>query len=174
MRNRLSRIEQAMPRPTRAVCGCAAGFSKAWLRCPIVDKRKRPPVIQTTRGRRHHWRPVDPNIPRQVASPQSLALFLRAFVVYHVATRGCRCCARFVEPQQTKPGIFATRPLTQNPLSGTVWGWGRGETPRPTPLARQAGQLKDLLGEGFQAAITEFPDFEHLEAAGRNHPKEEA
>lgn len=38
-------------------------------------------------------------------------------------------------------------------------------------IARQAGQLKDLLGDGFQAAIAEFPDFEHLEAAGENQRK---
>ncbi len=33
-----------------------------------------------------------------------------------------------------------------------------------TMIAQQAGKLKDLLGDGFHAAITEFPNFEHLEA----------
>jgi hypothetical protein len=37
-------------------------------------------------------------------------------------------------------------------------------------IARQVGQFKDLLGDSFQAAIAEFPNFEHLEAAGdRKH-----
>ncbi len=34
-------------------------------------------------------------------------------------------------------------------------------------LASYVGELKDLLGNEFDAAITKFPDFEHLEAAGR-------
>ena len=41
-------------------------------------------------------------------------------------------------------------------------------------IARQVGQLKDLMGDGFQAAIAEFPNFEHLEAAAENYRKEEA
>ena len=41
-------------------------------------------------------------------------------------------------------------------------------------IARQVGQLKDLVGDGFQAAIAEFPDFEHLKAAAGNHRKAEA
>ena len=40
-------------------------------------------------------------------------------------------------------------------------------------IAAQAGQLKDLLGDKVEAPITEFPDFEHLEARGRN-PKARA
>ena len=44
-------------------------------------------------------------------------------------------------------------------LANTVGEWN-------SMLARQAGQLKDLLGSQFEAAITEFPNFEHLEAAG--------
>ena len=35
----------------------------------------------------HHWRTVGPDIPCQVASPQSLTPFLQAFIVYHVLTR---------------------------------------------------------------------------------------
>ena len=35
-------------------------------------------------------------------------------------------------------------------------------------IAGFAGQLKDSLGEGVVAAITQFPDFEHLEARGRD------
>ena len=35
-------------------------------------------------------------------------------------------------------------------------------------IAGQVGQFKDLLGDNFQAAITDFPDFEHLEAKGRS------
>ncbi len=34
-------------------------------------------------------------------------------------------------------------------------------------IAAQAGQLKDLLGDGVEAPITQFPDFEHLEAKGQ-------
>lgn len=34
-------------------------------------------------------------------------------------------------------------------------------------IAGFAGQMKDLLGNGVQAAITKFPNFEHLEAEGR-------
>ena len=34
-------------------------------------------------------------------------------------------------------------------------------------IAGWAGQLKDLLGDEVLSAITEFPDFEHLEAKGR-------
>jgi len=49
-----------------------------------------------------------------------------------------------------------------------VWGWGRGVTPRPTPLAGIAGRLKDLFGPAVEAPITKFPNFEHLEARGRN------
>jgi hypothetical protein len=33
-------------------------------------------------------------------------------------------------------------------------------------IAAQAGQLKDLLGDKVEAPITQFPDFEHLEARG--------
>jgi hypothetical protein len=34
-------------------------------------------------------------------------------------------------------------------------------------IAAEAGQLKDLLGEGLQAEILKYPDYEHLEAAGQ-------
>ena len=34
-------------------------------------------------------------------------------------------------------------------------------------IASSVGELKDLLGNEFDSAITKFPDFEHLEAAGR-------
>ena len=30
------------------------------------------------------------------------------------------------------------------------------------------GKLKDMFGGDFQAPIAKFPDFEHLEARGRN------
>jgi hypothetical protein len=36
-----------------------------------------------------------------------------------------------------------------------------------TFIAGFAGKLKDLVGEGVQSAIAEFPNFEHLEAKGR-------
>ena len=43
-------------------------------------------------------------------------------------------------------------------------------------IAGLAGQFKDLLGERTQAEITNYPDFEHLEAKGRDsndpHPSE--
>ncbi len=41
-------------------------------------------------------------------------------------------------------------------------------------IARQVGQLKDLMGDSFQAAIAEFPDFEHLDASAENQRKAEA
>ena len=41
-------------------------------------ERKRPRMGLPTRGPMHLWRTVDPDIPRQVASPQSLTAFLRA------------------------------------------------------------------------------------------------
>jgi hypothetical protein len=34
-------------------------------------------------------------------------------------------------------------------------------------IASFAGELKDLLGNQVATEITKFPDFEHLEAAGR-------
>lgn len=34
-------------------------------------------------------------------------------------------------------------------------------------IAAGAGRLKDLMGDGVQAEITKFPNFEHLEAQGR-------
>jgi hypothetical protein len=34
-------------------------------------------------------------------------------------------------------------------------------------LAAFGGKLKDLLGDGVQSAITEYPNFERLEAAGQ-------
>lgn len=35
-------------------------------------------------------------------------------------------------------------------------------------IAAWAGQFKDLVGEGVEAEITKFPNFEHLEAEGTN------
>jgi hypothetical protein len=35
-------------------------------------------------------------------------------------------------------------------------------------IAAFGGKLKDLVGGGMEAPITEFPDFERLEAAGQN------
>ena len=37
-------------------------------------------------------------------------------------------------------------------------------------IATFAGQLKDALGDGLVAPITQFPDFKHLEAKGRAAP----
>jgi hypothetical protein len=34
-------------------------------------------------------------------------------------------------------------------------------------VAAFAGQVKDWFGDDVEAAITDFPDFEHLEAKGR-------
>jgi hypothetical protein len=36
-----------------------------------------------------------------------------------------------------------------------------------TMIAGLAGQLKDLFGAEVVAAITDYPDFEHLEAKGQ-------
>jgi hypothetical protein len=38
-------------------------------------------------------------------------------------------------------------------------------------IAAQAGRLKDLLGDKVEAPITQFPDFEHLEAKGQKRGK---
>lgn len=38
-------------------------------------------------------------------------------------------------------------------------------------IAGLVGQMKDLLGGDLEAPITKFPDFEHLEAKGRDHGK---
>jgi hypothetical protein len=35
-------------------------------------------------------------------------------------------------------------------------------------LAGLAGQFKDLFGDNVESAIAKFPNFEHLEARGRN------
>ena len=45
-------------------------------------------------------------------------------------------------------------------LAGEVGEWN-------TMIAGLAGQLKDLFGAGVVAPITDFPDYEHLEAKGR-------
>ena len=41
-----------------------------------------------------------------------------------------------------------------------------------TMIAGWAGRLKDVLGDGVQSEITAFPDFEHLEAKGRDQVDE--
>jgi len=46
-------------------------------------KTKRPLMGIPIRGPMHLWRTVDPDIPCQVASPQSLTPFLRAPSLYH-------------------------------------------------------------------------------------------
>ncbi len=38
-------------------------------------------------------------------------------------------------------------------------------------IAGLVGKMKDMFGGNFEAPITEFPDFEHLEAKGRKHGK---
>ena len=45
-------------------------------------------------------------------------------------------------------------------LAQEVGEWNEG-------MAGLVGQLKDLLGDDMEAPITQFPDFEHLEAKGR-------
>ena len=47
-------------------------------------ERKRPRMGLPTRGPMHLSRTVDPDIPCQVASPQSLTPFLRAGPLYHL------------------------------------------------------------------------------------------
>ena len=61
-------------------------------------------------------------------------------------------------------------------LARPVWGWGRGETPRPTPLAVTSGAINDMLKASGSSAqldspITSFPDFERLEFKGRKNHK---
>ena len=38
-------------------------------------------------------------------------------------------------------------------------------------IAGLVGQMKDLLGGGVEAPITQYPDFEHLEARGTRRKK---
>ena len=38
-------------------------------------------------------------------------------------------------------------------------------------MAAMVGRFKDLLGGDLQAPITEFPDYEHLEARGQRRKK---
>jgi hypothetical protein len=38
-------------------------------------------------------------------------------------------------------------------------------------MAALVGRLKDMFGGDFQAPITQFPDFEHLEARGTRRKK---
>jgi len=45
-------------------------------------------------------------------------------------------------------------------LVRTIGQWNEG-------MAALVGKLKDMFGSDFQAPITQFPDFEHLEARGR-------
>lgn len=45
-------------------------------------------------------------------------------------------------------------------LAAEVVCWNRG-------IAAFTGQLKDILGDGFAAEITKYPNFERLEAEGR-------
>ena len=56
-------------------------------------------------------------------------------------------------------------------LARPVWGWGRGETPRPTPLAAAFGGWQNLAqasGLGIQSPITGYGNFEQLEFKGQN------
>ena len=66
------------PSDAAVLAALACGFFEAWLRCPMGGTIKRPLTVRTTRGLMHHWRTVGPDIPRQVASQQSLIPFLRA------------------------------------------------------------------------------------------------
>jgi len=50
--------------------------------------------------------------------------------------------------------------LARDSLAKEVGDWNQG-------MAALVGQLKDLLGGGFDASITKFPNFEHLEADGQ-------
>ena len=55
-------------------------------------------------------------------------------------------------------------------LARPVWGWGRGETPRPTPLAAAFGGLQDMAkahGQEIDAPIASYSDFERLEFKGQ-------
>jgi len=61
----------------------AAGFLRHDSGVQWHDK-KRPPATLFTKGQMHHWHTVGPDIPCQVASPQSLTPFLRTFIVYHI------------------------------------------------------------------------------------------
>jgi hypothetical protein len=49
-------------------------------------------------------------------------------------------------------------------LAKEVGEWNQG-------MAGLVGQLKDMFGGGFDAPITQYPDFEHLEAKGRRKKK---
>ena len=53
------------------------GFSEAWLRCPMRHK-KWSLATAVTKDLMRHRHTVDLDIPRQVASPQSLTPLLQA------------------------------------------------------------------------------------------------
>ena len=50
-------------------------------------------------------------------------------------------------------------------LAKEVGCWNEG-------MAALVGKLKDMFGGNFEAPITKFPDFEHLEARGAKKKKE--
>lgn len=56
-------------------------------------------------------------------------------------------------------GFWETRDVKA--LAETIGEWNRG-------LAAFVGQFKDRFGSDFVAPITDYPDFEHLEAEGRS------
>lgn len=64
-----------------------------------------------------------------------------------------------VEAVIDEGGYWEERDVTS--LAEEVGEWNR-------KLAGFVGHLKDLLGNDVQAEITKFPDFEHLEAEGRD------
>jgi hypothetical protein len=55
-------------------------------------------------------------------------------------------------------GFYEDRNVEE--LAAEVVRWNKG-------IAAFTGELKDLLGDGFAAEITRFPNFERLEAEGR-------
>ncbi len=67
----------------------------------------------------------------------------------------------FLAHSQIENFPYGHSPTTECVLANEVGEWN-------SMLAGLVGQLKDQFGSDFIAPITEFPDFEHLEADGRS------
>ena len=65
----------------------------------------------------------------------------------------------FWRPSRTRATYWENRDVKA--LVETVGQWNRH-------IAGIVGQYKDQIGGVISAPITEYPDFEHLEADGRN------
>lgn len=69
---------------------------------------------------------------------------------------------RILESVSDEGGFWEKRDVKA--LAEEVGDWNQA-------IAGLAGELKDLLGEDVESQITNYPDFEHLEAKGRSRKK---